>query len=52
MTYNVFSGTLNPTQSTVNEYRSKCGDAVWLASNIQDGSFHMRINKWVASKSV
>ena len=45
-----------PTQPPIlcrtgNEYRPKCGDALWLGSEGM-GSFHSWINVWVAGKTV
>ena len=45
--------TQPPTLSGAgNEYQPKCGDALRLGSKGRYGSFHLRINVWVAGKSV
>ena len=37
---------------TENNYRPKCGDALWLGSKVRYGSFHLWANVWVAGKTV
>jgi len=45
-------GQLSLPQRAGNEYRPKCGDALWLGSKSRCGSFHLWINVWVAGKAV
>jgi len=47
-----FAGQMPFLNGTENEYRSNCGDAVWLGSKGRYGSFHLWINVWVARKTV
>jgi len=52
-----FTKPLRPTQPPTlsgmeNEYRPKCGDALWLGSKGRYSSFHLWINVSVACKTV